>query len=344
MDESRIKKVQQQLDVDCLLIDDPVDLFYLTGLTLSIGRMALFPDRASLFVDGRYIEIGKKKAPCEVKLNQEFVSYLSSAQKVGFDSAFLSCDDFAKLEKQLPQKKWVPLSKPLKEMRAVKEGREIETLKKAARLTWEGFLHIRSLLKEGISESELALEFEFFCRRKGASALSFSPIIAFGENSAFPHHRAGNTKLKKNQIALFDLGAVVDGYAGDMTRVIFFGEADPELQKDYQLIQQAQALAIDAIRPGVQFGELDRIAREYLRKAGVADLFTHGLSHGIGLETHEFPFLRIEGGDRETELTPGMVFTVEPGLYRPARGGVRYEDTVLVTKTGAENFFPSDNG
>ena len=336
----RISKLQRQITTDALIVDDPTDLYYLTGLALSVGRMALYPDRAVLFVDGRYIEKAKKEGPCEARLRDTLPEYLESARRIGFDSAYVTCDGLAALEKNLPGKEWIPLSKPLKQLRAVKERKEIEALKKAARLTWEGYQRLLTLLKEGIAEEELAMEFEFFCRSRGAEKLSFSPIIAFGENSAYPHYRAGRAKLKKGENIQFDLGVYVDGYAGDMSRVHFFGPPDPQIEKDYRLIQRVQQRAVAAIRPGLRFGELNQLVKSALKEEGVAHLFNHGLSHGVGLDLHEYPTLRADGGDSEVILAPGMVITVEPGMYRPGLGGVRYEDTVLVTETGVDNFYP----
>jgi Xaa-Pro aminopeptidase len=336
---NRIEKLQKDLPAEALIVDDPVDLFYLTGMSMTAGRMAVLQDRASLFVDGRYIDRAKKEAPCEARLKEDLADFLRSAKKVAFDSAFVTWDGFRGMEKALPGKEWIPVSRPLKWLRAIKDKKEIDALRRAARLTWEGYRHLLKLLKEGVAEEELALEFEFFCRKNGASKLSFPPIVAFGENSAFPHYRAGKSRLKSGQIALFDLGAVVDGYAGDMTRVAFFGRADPRLEKDYQIIQDAQRQVVRSVRPGATCGELAQIAHAALKKEGVAHLFTHGLGHGVGLDVHEFPSIRVDGGDPEAILKPGMVFTVEPGLYRAGLGGVRYEDTVLVTETGVENFF-----
>jgi len=131
----------------------------------------------------------------------------------------------------------------------------------------------------------------------------------------------------------------VDGYAADMTRGLFFGNPEPQIKKDYELVQKATLHAIEKIRPGLRFGELDRIVREMLKKEGVESLFTHNLSHGVGLDVHEFPSLKSDGGDKDVLLEPGMVFTVEPGLYRPGLGGVRFEETVVVTEEGVENFY-----
>lgn len=335
MATQRIDKLKKCITYsDVLFVDNPVDIYYLTGVSLSLGRLVISQEKAELFVDGRYIGIAKAKAPCVVFLAGDIKKHVKGS--IGFDSSFLSYDGFLDLQKQFPEHTLIPISKPLKNLRMLKDSDEIAKLKKAASLTRAGYQHIRSLLKEGVSEEFLALEFEFFCRKKGASKLSFDPIVAFGPNSAYPHHRAGKTTLKKDQIVLIDVGCVVDGYAGDMTRCDFFGEVDAQLKKDYALIEKVQKKVIAHVKPGIAFGELDTMARSEFEKVGVASLFTHGLSHGIGLDVHEYPGLRIQGGDHKLILEPGMTFTVEPGLYREGLGGVRYEDVVLVTRDGYE--------
>lgn len=339
----RIQKLIQSLgEVDGCLIEEPNDLFYLTGLSLSVGKLWVSPSGACLFVDGRYYGKAKKEAPCPVALIDSFKESFQTAKQIAFDSAFITYNGLLALKNDFPHVEWVPVSSPVKSIRLCKSPNEIEALEKAARLTWEGYQRILQILKEGITEAEVALEFEIFCRKNGASGLSFEPIIAFGENSAYPHHRAGNTPLKNNQIVLIDVGAVVDKYRGDMTRVFFFGEPDPQLTRLNEIVQKAQRKAVAHVRPGIRVEELDQIVREEFRRENVEELYTHGLGHGIGLQTHEYPIIKVNGKDKDLILKPGMVFTIEPGLYQPGLGGVRYEDTVLVTETGCENFYPQD--
>ena len=341
----RIKRICEwvkERNLDALLIENPVDIFYLVGLWFSVARLILKPEGASLIIDGRYYELAKKKAPpCEIVLagKDTLSESLKSVKKVGFDSAFLTIDRYESLNKTIPHKEWVPMSNPLRDFRLYKDTGEMAALKRAARVTWEGYQKALKSLKEGVTEMEIAIDFELHCRRNGASKLSFEPIIAFGENSAYPHYRAGQAKLKKNQIVLFDLGAVVDQYRGDMTRVFFFGEPHPDLERFYRLAQSAHDAAVAAICPGMKLGDLDRIARSILTKEGVESLFTHPLGHGVGLEAHEYPRVNANGEDRDLVLHPGMVFTIEPGLYLPGVGGVRYENTFAVTERGAENFY-----
>lgn len=325
------------------VVEAPIDLLYLTGLNLSKGRLWVSRTEVCLFVDGRYLAVAQAKAPCPVHLWEEkkMRAVFGSGKRIAFDSAFTSYDGFLALQKGFAEVEWVPIANGLKGRRLYKEAVEVAALKRAATLTWKGYHHILTQLREGITEGELALEFEFFCRKQGASGLSFEPIIAFGENSAYPHHRAGATKLQKNQLILIDVGAVVDQYRGDMTRVHAFGTIDPKLKQLEKWVTGAQKKAVAHVRPGVRIGELDQIVREEFRKEGVESLFTHSLGHGIGLETHEYPRIKFDGEDRDLVLQAGMVFTIEPGLYQPGLGGIRYEDTVLVTEEGCENFYLS---
>jgi Xaa-Pro aminopeptidase len=334
MDLSRIQKLTSRLNFPCL-INKQADLLYLTGLSLSKGRLLILPDQSILFVDGRYYDRAKKEAPCPVMLWEEQEKWLKN--QIGFDSANVTYEEYLTLKKTFPEVEFIPFANPLKEIRAVKEPLEIAALKKAAHLTWQGYQKIREALKVGISEEELALLFEMFCREKGASGLSFEPIVAFGENSAYPHHRAGKTRLKENQVVLIDVGAVVDQYHGDMTRIVHFGTPDPRIVHFEKLVSQAKKEAMDQIKPGVLLGSLDQVVQDVFDQANVKPLYKHSLGHGIGLETHEFPRLRFDGEDRDILLQEGMVFTIEPGLYQPGVGGVRLEDMVVVTKNGYEN-------
>ncbi len=337
MDDYRIRTIR--CDMPCL-IEQPADLFYLTGMTLSKGRLFVNGSEATLFVDGRYFERAKKEAPCSVALWSEFKNI--QEKEIGFDSAFVTYDSYLTMKREMPHIHWFPKPHPLQEMRAVKEDREIRLLKKAAQLTFQGYEHIASMLQVGVSEEELALEFEIFCLENGASGLSFHPIIAFGENSAYPHYRAGKCKLKNNQTVLIDVGAVFENYCGDLTRIVHFGKPDARILQFEKWVQLAKHSAIQAIQPGIKFGELDQMVQDEFDKVNVKPLYTHSLGHGIGLEAHEFPRIRFDGPDRDVILKTGMVFTIEPGLYQPGVGGVRLEDMIVVTETGFENLFPDD--
>lgn len=354
----RIENLQNQLlgDVDFLILEDPISLFYLTGLDLSSAKMIIGQNCAALFVDGRFIESAKKSASCEVFFIQEnflrdfLLAHGKPKNKVGFDSDSMTFSSYEELKFfieslcKISESSFeiVPIKSPLKDIRAIKGQDEISSLRKAASVNWKGFEHICSKLKEGVSEASLVLEYELYCRKNGAERLAFDPIVCFGANSAMPHHKSDQTTLKANDIVLIDIGVVVDSYASDFTRVVFYGEPDPLLNNFYSIIKRAHSKALSLCRPGVKVGLIDKAARDLIESEGYGKEFLHSLGHGVGLEVHEFPRLKFDGKDKDAILRPGMVITIEPGIYKTGLGGVRYEDTILITKDGYENFYAAN--
>ncbi len=331
----------------CFLIENPLDLFYLTRLKLSAGHLLVAPFETALFVDGRYIEVAQKNSKqmrvllANDKEQKLFVKE-QGVTEIFFDSAKTSCEKFWQLEKlyDLPLK---PRPGLVKKLRAIKTKEEIAKLEKSASLAYAGYQHILGKLKAGVTEKELALFFKIFCLEKGAETVSFEPIIAFGKNSALPHHQSGETKLKRGDTLLLDLGTQLEGYASDMTRTHFFGRPDPELYRLYQVVRASQKAALALCKPGRKIGDLDKAARKKMAEAGVESLFVHSLGHGIGLEVHEFPLIKQKGPDALSFLQEGMAITIEPGLYLTGKGGIRYEDTILITPSGFRNLYPQDS-
>ncbi len=337
---SRIKKFQahlKKLGCDTCIIEDPVDLFYLTGLHFSCGTLMVSPKEAHLYVDGRYIQVAREKSPTKVSLIGELAP--GKIKKLGFDSDTVTYARYLSLKKKFPKAKLISLSSPVRPLRLIKDKEEIILMKKSADLLWKGYQHMQKEIREGISEKELALIFEVFCLQNGAEAMAFDPIVAFGPNSAMPHYRAGDTRLKKGDVVLIDIGVVLNNYHSDMTRMQFFGPAHPKLEKMYNVVRESQRAALKKCKPGVKLKELDLAARAVMKKKGMEDLFIHGLGHGIGLLTHEGLRIKFDNIDKDMKLEAGMVITVEPGLYVPNLGGIRHEDTVCITPRGYENFF-----
>ena len=342
----KLKRLREKIashNCDALLIEHSIDLLYLTGMHLSAGKLIISPHDSCLIVDGRYYETCCLQNVYTVRLLSETAlqEWLKSnaIQTLGFDThhttyhRFVLLQDMAKnLNADL-----IPLDAPIEKMRMLKGQKEIEYLRKAARLGFEGYEYVVSLLKEGISEAELAFELEFFWKKKGASGLAFDPIIAFGANSSMPHYRAGPTKLKNNTSVLIDIGVILDNYNSDMTRVVFFGEVASVMQSIYQIVDEAKSKALELCRPGTLIGDLDKAAREWITSKGYGENFTHSLGHGVGLDIHEAPTIRATGAYTNVPLQAGMVITIEPGIYLPKIGGVRLEDTILITEIGYEN-------
>lgn len=337
----RLKKFQKSLkNGQACLIEKPLDLFYLTGLQLSLGKLYITSLDAHLFVDGRYLQVSQESHTIPVSLPglKEEKEFLKGCNSLIFDSVFTTYQRYEKL-KELKQN-LIPLPHPLKELKLVKSEHELQCMRKSAKVAWQGFKYIKKILKPGITEQEAVLEFEIFCKKQGAKELAFAPIIAFGPHTAMPHYHAGSAKLKKNDIALIDIGVVVDAYHSDMTRVLFLGHPNPALKKMYAIIKEAQKAALKICRAGVSVGKLDLAVRKVLAHEKMEQYFIHSLGHGIGLETHEPPRIKWNGEDKDLLLKANMVITIEPGIYIPGIGGVRYEDTIIITEDGYEPLYP----
>ncbi len=327
--------------VDALIIEKPIDLFYLTGLQLSLGTLIISKKGARLFVDGRYLAFAKKNGPCpsEKTTVDALKKTLSLFSRIGFDAAETSHARWETLKK-LTTNELIPVKKPTDTVRAIKTPTEIKALKKSAALLWKGFLYLKKQLKVGITEKKAASLFEIYCLEHGAEKMAFDPIVAFGKNTAYPHYRPGNVRLKKGDTVLIDIGVVVDHYHSDMTRTIFFGTPDKRALLIAAVVKEAHDAALRLCKPGVKVGELDKAACSIIKKAGLESHLAHSLGHGVGLEIHEFPRLKFQGEDHDVILREGMVITIEPGLYWEGVGGHRYEDTIVITKKGYDNWYP----
>ncbi len=348
---ARLKRLRQllvQMPCEALLIEHPIHLLYLTGLDLSVGRLLVSQHEACLIVDGRYLEYSQQQNVYPVYnlkddiLKEWLLNY--HIHSLGFDKQYTTYQAFLTLNTLATEfnakghaLELLPIESIVQQLRLIKDEDEMAYLRAAAHLGYQGYEHVVSLLEEGVTEAELALELEFFWKRKGASRLAFSSIIAFGEHGSMPHHRAGHTRLKKDTSVLIDIGLVLSHYHSDMTRVVFFGTPDPAIQEIYPIVEEAKNRALALCRPGILLSELDRVAREWITLNGYGDYFTHSLGHGIGLDIHEPPIIREKSTYAATPIQAGMTFTIEPGIYLPGIGGVRLEDTVLITETGYEN-------
>lgn len=334
----KIQEVVQQSNCDALLVENKVNLYYLTGLSLSAGTLIIKKEEPILLVDNRYYESCKKESPIPVYLSEKnpLNTVLKGVSKLGFESENCSYQNFLNLQKQLTGITLIPFSNPILKIRSTKDQEEIMLLREAAELGFQGYHYAKSLLKEDITEIDIATELEIFWKRLGGQGLAFEPIIAFGKNSAVPHHRASESSLKKGMTVLIDIGVKWKKYHSDMTRTLFWGKPHPEMEKIHQIVQEAQKYALQQCKPGALIGDVDFAARNYISSKGYGDFFLHGLGHGVGLEIHEWPPISWREPYRDLKLESGMVITIEPGIYLPDIGGVRTEDTILITDTGYE--------
>ncbi|WP_039360568.1 M24 family metallopeptidase [Candidatus Protochlamydia amoebophila] len=336
----KLREKLSSLPCDVLLIEHPTHILYLTGLELSAGKILVSENQTCLIVDGRYLEICNQQTLYPVILLHEsaLTNWLKEYQlkNLGIDPETTTFGRYSFLSSSLSSCTIIPIPSPLQEMRLIKDEQEIIHLKESAKLALEGYHYLKTLLQVGVTEAELAFELEFFWKKKGAKQLAFDPIIAFGFNSSKPHYRADKEILQANMPVLIDIGVVVHHYHSDMTRVDFFGNVSEQIQSIYSIVEEAKHQAMHLCKPGTLIGELDNTARSFIESKGYGDYFTHSLGHGIGLDIHESPTIRRSGPFSDYSLQAGMVITIEPGIYLKGVGGVRLEDTLLITETGYE--------
>ena len=331
---SRLQKAEQfvtRTNIDALLVTDVVDIFYLTGVHVSCGTLLVRESASIFFVDGRYMNaVSKDFGGC--KDQKELYRDLKGA--IGIDSTKTSCYQLEVLKKKT-KCSFVKLVNPLAIFRIKKDVAELKALQKAADITYKSYQAMLQALTPGITEQDLALEFEIVARRMGASRLSFEPIVAFGLNAAYPHYRSSTKCWDGQEAILIDVGAVVNDYCGDLTRV-YFPHQESEFYKITRACQQA---TLERCRPGEPIVDVDKFARSFFKKQGLEKLFVHGLGHGVGLSIHEDPSVSTKS-PKDKIFEPNMVVTIEPGLYDPLIGGARYEDMIVITENGYKNMYP----
>ena len=318
---------------------DGVSMFYLTGFT-GEGALLLTNEEAVLLTDSRYTEQAAREVPrlAVEEVKGDYLEAVTKAVKkrncetISYASRRFSHYGATKLQELLGKKLDTP-EDPILELRIIKDREEISHIKDATRLTEESLEELLKQIKVGMRERDLALKLEMIMRRKGAQKVAFDLIVASGKNSALPHYQPGDRAIEEGDLLLFDIGARLDGYCSDMTRVFAVKKATQQGQDIYELVRRANEAGLNALKPGAKGLDVDRLARDVIDEGGHTEHFGHGLGHGVGLEVHEAP--RLSQLSKDT-LKEGMVVTVEPGVYLPEFGGVRIEDLATITEHGAE--------
>lgn len=335
------------LRLDAFLVTHLPNVRYLCGFTGSAAVLACSRGRWALFTDGRYTDqaraetVGARVVVGRQSIQTLLTKWLARQRPatIGFEAEHMTVAGRSVLGKLLPSRARLrPTSGLVAALRMRKEPEEVERIRQAILLGSRLFEVALKTVRPGVRESEVAAELEYAARRAGAQGMSFETIVAAGRHGARPHHRASPQPIPNTGFVILDFGVILAGYCSDMTRTLYVGRPSREARRMYGAVQQAQQAATAAVRPGVTAGEVDAAARQVLRRAGYGRYFTHSTGHGVGLEIHEPP--RLGAGQREV-LQPGMVVTIEPGIYIPGRGGVRIEDVVLVTEGGCEVLTPT---
>jgi Xaa-Pro aminopeptidase len=342
---NKIRLALQALQLDAIMINSPINRRYVTGFTGSAGTVIVSQEEAIFITDFRYTEQAGEQAKgftiVEHKklMEEEVKSQLTRLQvkRLGFEKNHVTYAEFDRYNKLLDAE-LVPTSEIVEKIRLIKTPDELRILKKAAEIADAAFEHIQKYIKPGVKEIEVSNELEFFMRKLGATQSSFDTIVASGFRSAMPHGVASTKEIQAGELVTLDYGALYQGYVSDITRTVAVGEISDELRKIYDTVLQAQLRGVNGIKPGMTGIEADALTRDYITDQGYGDYFGHSTGHGIGLEVHEGPGLSFRS---EQKLEPGMVVTVEPGIYIPNVGGCRIEDDIIITETGNERLTTS---
>ena len=336
--------------VDGALITSPANRLYLTGMETSAGYVLVTRREAYFIVDFRYYEAACKQVSHRkvVEFSKIGETLKELARQEGLKGILLEYEGISLSSAQQMETifhaagarvvKDRTLDRLLHQMRRIKEPGELREMNTAQEITDAAFSHILAKIKEGITERELALEIEFFMRRNGAESVSFDLIVVSGKNGSLPHGVPEEKPVEKGDFITMDIGAVYHHYCSDMTRTVALGQVTDEQKQVYETVLKAQLAALAAIGPGKSCKEVDAAARDLITQAGYGRCFGHATGHSVGLEIHEEPRC---GPSSPDILEPGVVMTVEPGIYLPDRFGVRIEDMVVITENGYQNFTKS---
>jgi Xaa-Pro aminopeptidase len=335
--------------IDAYLIVSPINRFYFTDFSSSYGYLLLTENAKTFYTDPRYFEEAKSQiggfTVKSVTSEEVFSSIAAELKKagvttLGYEDDFWTVAAFKTFKKDFEAFTLKPASEIIRSLRLLKTERELSRIEAAQRIAERAFDKVTDMIRPGMTEREVRTMLISEGLRMGADDVAFDPIVAFGEHSAVPHHSAGAREFKKGDLILIDYGVKVGGYCSDMTRTFYLSdpgegsEGAQRLSAIYDIVLGAQDYALKHMKAGMTCREADSLAREYIRANGYDQEFGHSLGHGLGLEIHEPP--RVRENSKEM-LMPGMVVTVEPGIYVQGLGGIRIEDMVVIKEDGVQN-------
>lgn len=338
---ARLQSLLLEQALDAILIENSVNIRYLTGFTGSAGILIVMPDAAALYVDGRYVEQAQSQvmnsvivgAPRPV-LNYALGQLSPVVNRVGFEANYLTVFEWEQIKSLLPDVQMIALNRPVENLRAVKDEQELALIQRAVDISDDVFAAFCDWIKPGMKENEVAARLEYEQRLAGGERnASGVTIVASGPRSSLPHGIASDRVIGNNEAVMIDIGTVVEGYCSDLTRTVYLGTASDSFKDLYGLVYSAQQRAFEGIRAGLNGIEADKLARDVIVDGGYPDNFDHSLAHAIGLEVHERPLLNPRDS---SIIKENMVFTIEPGVYLAGRFGVRIEDVVRITADGCE--------
>ncbi|MDG5788704.1 Xaa-Pro peptidase family protein [Evansella sp. AB-P1] len=333
-----LRKQFEQHKIDGLLITSNYNRRYMTGFTGTAGVALISENGAKFITDFRYVEQAQNQAvgfdivqhtrPIHEEIAEQVKAL--NIQQLGFEKDHVTYSLFDTYSNTISAN-LVPVSGLVEKMRLIKDASELSTIREAVEIADAAFTHILDYIRPGVREIEVSNELEFFMRKKGAVSSSFDIIVASGSRSALPHGVATDKVIENGELVTLDFGAYYKGYCSDITRTVAVGTPSDELKKIYTTVLEAQLKGVEGIKPGLTGKEADALTRDHIKAKGYGDYFGHSTGHGMGLEVHEGPGLSFKSN---TILEPGMVVTVEPGIYIAGLGGTRIEDDIVITEDG----------
>lgn len=336
------KKIFERYRLDAFLITEESNVTYLSGYTGTESYLFITADKNYFLTDFRYLEQAQKELKgfeIVLRTDQSYPHMVNDlckkngVKRVGFEENRISYQLYMMLSKVFRAIFPIPVLNAVESLRIIKDADEIKLLKQSASIAIQGVRFLQAQLAQGQKEIDIQGKLEYDTKLLGSEKPAFDMIVAAGPGSSMPHAISGNRTVQENDMVLVDMGVVYKGYRSDLTRCFFIGKIPRLKQKIYDIVKQAQALGIEKAKPGVRIGDVDVACRSYIEKAGYGKYFGHSTGHGVGLEVHEAPGVSAKNNDI---LKPGMIITVEPGIYLPDQFGVRIEDMIHITATGRE--------
>ncbi len=345
--KTHINSALQEESASCAFVSFLSNIQWGTGFTGSNGLLLIETEAVHFVTDGRYRDQAEAEVPGEIEIHIasnglmkciEEEGLLDGQSRVLFQSDHVTVDELRSWEERFPEIEFVPTANLLTEKQGVKSDEEVDAIRKAQKVTDAVFTELIAWIRPGVSERDVAAEIVYRHMKRGASKMSFDPIVASGPNGALPHARPTDRALQDGDLVVIDMGCFLNGYASDMTRTIAIGNPGEEARAGYDAVRKAQETALDAAEAGMKASDLDGVARKVLEAHGLGGEFSHGLGHGVGLQIHEWP--RVSRNS-DTTLPVGAVVTIEPGVYVVGHYGVRIEDIIVLREGGSENLTTS---
>ena len=334
-----IRKSLSKSDIDTAFISSKDNIRYYSGFTGTLAFLLITENKSIIITDSRYTVRAQEESPdyeiYQLKSGDNWIKNSTNQIKtkvIGFEGNFLSFNMLNQLKERATKDLiWKDYSEQISKERVIKSKSEVEKIEAAISISDRAFNAVSKEIEVGMTEKEIAWEIEKEMRILGAESISFDTIVASGLNGSKPHHSPTNKQISNGEAITIDMGAKLNGYCSDLTRTIFIGKPDEKFKKIYNIVLRSQLISIETAKDGMTGEEIDKISRDIISEEGFGEYFGHSLGHGVGLEIHENPGV---GPNSKNEITPGMVYTIEPGIYIDGWGGIRIEDMVLMTDNG----------